>query len=134
MNAGHDHTAFRDEVEQRWGKKAFTDGDAWWREMSDAQREEWKADQSQLTSDWRSAASSGADPAGEVGQALAARHVAWLSGIPGTPGFGQGGATDEYIVGLADMYVADARLAAHYGGAFPSTYVRNALREYVASR
>lgn len=134
MSTPHDHTVFRDEVEQRWGAKAYTDSDAWWRSMTDAQREAWKAESAQLLFDWQAAAAAGEEPAGEVAQALAARHVAWLSNIPGTPGYGQGGATEEYLVGLGEMYVADERFAVNYGGVTGATFVRDALVAFVASR
>ncbi len=35
MFDGFDHTQYKDEVEQRWGAKAYRDGDRWWRGMSD---------------------------------------------------------------------------------------------------
>lgn len=132
MNAAHDHTVFQAEVEQRWGKNSYAAGDAWWRSMTDAQREAWQADQRQLAADWQAAAAAGEDPAGAIAQDLAARHVAWLSNIPGTPGYGQGGATDDYVLGLADMYVADERFAANYGGAAGAEFVRASLRSLLA--
>ena len=36
MFDGFDHTQYKDEVEQRWGKDAYATSDAWWRGMSDA--------------------------------------------------------------------------------------------------
>ena len=38
----------------------------------------------------------------------------------------------EYVVGLAEMYVADPRFAANYGGEEGATFVRDALHEYAA--
>ena len=64
-------------------------------------------------------------------QELARRHVAWLGGIPGTPGHGAT-PVKEYVLGLADMYVADERFAANYGGVEGATFVRDALHEYAA--
>lgn len=37
----------------------------------------------------------------------------------------------NYVLGLADMYVADERFAANYGGLEGATFVRDALRFYV---
>ena len=34
MFDGFDHTQYKDEVEQRWGKKAYADSDRWWRGMT----------------------------------------------------------------------------------------------------
>ncbi len=62
-------------------------------------------------------------------QELARRHVAWLSSVPGTPGHG-GAPVREYVVGLGEMYVADERFAANYGGVQGATLVRDALAVY----
>ena len=56
-------------------------------------------------------------------QELAARHVAWLRGIPGTPAADLAG----YVRGLGEMYVADERFGANYGGAEGAAFVRDAL-------
>ena len=72
------------------------------------------------------------DPAGPEARELARRHVEWLSSIPGTPGFGSPeGISREYVLGLADMYVADERFAANYGGAAGAALVRDTLHRYV---
>ena len=31
MFDGFDHTQYKDEVEERWGKDAYAKSDAWWR-------------------------------------------------------------------------------------------------------
>ncbi|WP_010155471.1 MerR family transcriptional regulator, partial [Leucobacter chromiiresistens] len=49
-------------------------------------------------------------------QALAARHVAWLRGIPGTPAADPDGDVAGYVRGLGELYVADERFAANHGG------------------
>ncbi|MEZ5190863.1 MAG: TipAS antibiotic-recognition domain-containing protein [Schumannella sp.] len=76
-----------------------------------------------LRSDWIEAAQRGIDPAGDEAQALAKRQFEWLRGIPGTPGGGAAGPTKEYFTGLAEMYVADERFAANYGGAEGAAFV-----------
>ncbi len=133
MLDGFDHTEHRDEVERRWGADAYALGDAWWRGLSAAERARWAADQKSLAADWVAAAEAGADPAGDLGQALAARHVEWLGGIPGTPGAG-GEPVVEYVVGLGEMYVEDERFAASYGGGEGARFVRDALRAWAAAR
>ena len=35
---GFDHTRYKDEVIERWGKDAYTSGDNWWRSMSEQDR------------------------------------------------------------------------------------------------
>jgi MerR family transcriptional regulator, thiopeptide resistance regulator len=133
MFDGFDHTVYKEEVEQRWGAKAYADSDAWWRSMSDAERAEWQARQKRLAADWTDAATRGLDPAGAEAQALAARHAEWLAGIPGTPGYPDGPAP-AYLAGLGEMYVADPRFAKNYGGAEGAAFVRDALAAYVAAR
>ena len=126
---GFDHTHHREEVEQRWGADAYARGDAWWRGMSEAERADAKQASATLAADWTAAAERGVEPAADEAQALAARHVAWLRSIPGTPA-----ATGEvagYVTGLGEMYVADPRFAANYGGEAGAVFVRDALRVYV---
>lgn len=132
MFDGFDHTQHRAEVERRWGGDAYARGDAWWRGLTEADRRDWKARSEELGQEWTRAATEGLDPAGPGAQALAARHVAWLAGIPGTPGHGSGRPPAAYVLGLADMYVADPRFAAGYGGEDGARFVRDALRAHVA--
>ena len=131
MFDGFDHTRYREEVEQRWGSDAYARSDRWWRRMSDTERGEWMARAADLGRDWIAAAERGIDPEGDEAQALAARHVAWLRGIPGTPGQGSPGEFAQYVRGLADMYVDDPRFAANYGGTSGAEFVRAALRRHV---
>ncbi|NTW39218.1 MAG: MerR family transcriptional regulator [Cellulomonadaceae bacterium] len=128
MLDGFDHTQHQEEVEARWGTDAYASGDAWWRAMTEADRIAWKAQQEDLARDWRAAAEDGVAPDSPVAQDLAARHAAWLAAIPGTPGYGTGEPAPEYLAGLGEMYVADERFAAHYGGVRGATLVRDALR------
>lgn len=130
MFDGFDHTQYKDEVTQRWGEKAYADSDRWWRSMTDAERADWKARQAQLAADWADAAVRGIPADSDEAQALAARHAAWLGSIPGTPGGGTGRPEKAYLIGLGDMYVADDRFAANYGGTDGARFVRDALRVY----
>lgn len=130
MLDGFDHTQYEKEVTERWGADAYAAGDAWWRGMTDDQRAAWQATAAALGADWIAAGTAGLAPDSPQAQELAARHVAWLAGIPGTPG--AGGAPDrEYILGLADMYVADPRFAKNYGGDEGATFVRDTLAAWV---
>ena len=131
MFDGFDHTQYQDEVEQRWGKDAYARSDAWWRGLSADEKTAFQDETAALARAWASAAESGVDAASDEAQDLARRHVAWLGGIPGTPGAGAA-PVREYVVGLADMYVADPRFARNYGGEVGATFVRDALHEYAA--
>jgi DNA-binding transcriptional MerR regulator len=131
MFDGFDHTQYRDEVEQRWGERAYADSDRWWRGLSDSDRRAWGDRAARLGADWTDAAARGIAPDSDEAQSLARRHVEWLGGIPGTPGSEAGRPTKEYLLGLGEMYVADDRFAANYGGADGATFVRDALTVYV---
>ncbi|WP_262002749.1 MerR family transcriptional regulator [Microbacterium sp. Mcb102] len=134
MFDGFDHTQYKEEVEDRWGKKAYADSDRWWRGMADAERADWQQRVSDLGRDWIAAAESGIDPASAEAQDVARRHVEWLTGIPGTPAAVPGGDVKAYVIGLGEMYVADPRFGANYatssGGTHGAEFVRDALRIY----
>jgi len=135
MFDGFDHTQYKDEVEQRWGKKAYAGSDRWWRSMSADEKAAWQQRVSDLGRDWIAAAEAGAAPDGDEAQALAKRHVEWLTGIPGTPAAAAGdGDVKGYVLGLGEMYVADPRFGANYatskGGTHGAEFVRDALRVY----
>jgi MerR family transcriptional regulator, thiopeptide resistance regulator len=124
MFNGFDHTEYKEEVEERWGADAYATSDAWWTSKSADEKAQWQADLASLNTDWAQAASRGTDPSSDEAQALAARHVAWLAAIPGTP------RSSDYVLGLGEMYVADERFAKNYGGLSGATFVRDALVAY----
>ena len=132
---GFDHTRHQDEVEERWGTDAYARSDAWWRGKSEAERREWKAEERRLAADWAAAAE---DPDVSHGsskaQDLAHRHIDRLAGIPGTPAAEPDGDAGAYVRGLAEMYVADARFAANYGGVDNARFVRDALLAYLGEQ
>ncbi|APH43901.1 MerR family transcriptional regulator [Microbacterium sp. 1.5R] len=134
MFDGFDHTRYKEEVEQRWGRKTYADSDRWWRGMTDADRADWQQRVSDLGRDWTAAAERGIDPASAEAQDIARRHVEWLTGIPGTPAAVPGGDVKAYVIGLGEMYVADPRFGANYatsaGGTQGAEFVRDALRVY----
>lgn len=130
MFDGFDHTQYKDEVEQRWGKDAYAASDTWWRNMSPEDKQQWQERVRALGADWISASKSGTAPDSQVAQDLARRHVEWLTGIPGTPTAAPGGDVKGYVTGLGEMYVADPRFAANYGGEVGAAFVRDALRVY----
>ena len=130
MFDGFDHTQYREEVEERWGKDAYARSDAWWRGLPADERAAFHESAARLGADWVDAATRGVDPASEEAQALAQRQFEWLRGIPGTPGGGAEGPTKEYFTGLGEMYVADPRFAKNYGGTEGATFVRDTMRVY----
>lgn len=129
MFDGFDHTRYQEEVEERWGKDAYAQGDTWWRGMGAADKDAWKQASRQLSDDWAAAAESGTAPDSPEAQDLARRQVEWLTAIPGTPA-AAGANVKDYVSGLGEMYVADPRFAANYGGAAGAAFVRDALQAY----
>lgn len=129
MFDGFDHTQYKDEVTQRWGADAYSRSDRWWRDMSDDERAGFQREVAQLSADWQEAASKGITPASDEAQSLAERHVAWLRSVPGTPTVDPTQVTG-YVRGLGDMYVADPRFGANYGGPEGAKFVRETLHEW----
>jgi DNA-binding transcriptional MerR regulator len=132
MFDGFDPTRYEEEVAERWGAAAAEEGRDWWASMSPDARGAWQERLAALNADWRAAAAAGLDPAGPEAQELARRHVSWLAGIPGTPGAGADPDPD-YLRGLGEMYVADERFAANYGGPEGAAFVRDALAAHAAT-
>ncbi|MCU1425241.1 MAG: MerR family transcriptional regulator [Microbacteriaceae bacterium] len=126
---GFDHTQYKEEVVARWGEQAYANSDAWWRSMSAEEKKSWSRSQLQLGTEWADAAARALPADSDDAQQLARRQFEWLAGIPGTPGY-PNGPTREYFVGLGEMYVADERFAANYGGVEGATFVRDAMRVY----
>ncbi|GAA5034209.1 MerR family transcriptional regulator [Microbacterium fluvii] len=131
MLNGFDHTQHRDEVTERWGAEAYERSDAWWRGMDAAAKADWKARTAELNRDWTDAVARGIEPTSDEAQAIARRHVEWLTGIPGTPAAaGTPSDVAAYVRGLGEMYVADPRFAANYGGVEGAAFVRDVLAAY----
>lgn len=125
MFDGFDHTQYKEEVEERWGKKAYADSDRWWREKSADEKAAFQRQVSALSDDWTAVAKSGITPASTEAQALAERHVQWLTSVPGIPDD-----LKAYVIGLGEMYAADDRFGANYGGPEGAEFVGDALRVY----
>ncbi|MFM1845360.1 MAG: hypothetical protein RI917_678 [Actinomycetota bacterium] len=134
MFDGFDHTQYKDEVEERWGSESYQQSDKWWRPMGEQERKDWGQRSKELIEEWRMAAEDGLAPSGAQAQALARRQEEWLGSIPGTPGYGTGVVPAEYLLGLAEMYVADPRFAANYGGETGARFVKAAIEVWVANR
>ena len=130
MFDGFDHTRYKDEVEQRWGKDAYAKSDAWWNSKSQAEKDDFTIAAAERIESWKALVATGAAIDSDEAQALARDHYEWLSSIPGTPRTPDGRASKDYFVGLAEMYVADERFAKNYGGVDGATFVRDTMKEY----
>lgn len=133
MFDGFDHTRFRGEVEKQWGEDAYAEGDSWWRSLGEERRNGFMREARELGAAWADAAARLVLPGSEEAQALAGRHVAWLADVPGVPRDDDGTLTAEYVRGLGEMYVADPRFAAKYGGLTGAELVRGSLDLWVSA-
>ena len=121
---GFDHTQYEEEVTERWGRAAYEKGDRWWRSLSDEEKVAFQRRQRDIAEDFGRAYLAGTSADSDEVQAIAERHVEWLS-ITTRP-------TKDYVVGLGEMYVADPRFTANYDkhGTGTATLVRDALKVY----
>lgn len=127
MFDGFDNSKYREEVEQRWGEQAWADGDLWWRGLTDDDKQGFMAEHEAIAAAWAQAREAALPVDSPEVQQIAARHAAWIRvGWQGRP------VSADALRGLAQMYVADERFAANYGGVEGSEYVRAGLEAYAA--
>ena len=119
---GFDHTQYADEVKERWGEEAYARSDRWWRGLDAGQQQAFGQEHVDIAAGWAALHAQGAPVDGPEATALAQRHRAWIA-----VGWGGKDPSPEALVGLAEMYVADERFAANYGGVEGAEYVRDAL-------
>jgi DNA-binding transcriptional MerR regulator len=127
MLDGFDHTAYKEEVVERWGSEAYAKGDKWWRGLSAQEKARFQAEQAAVQRDFVAASVSGAAVDSAEVLAITRRHydlivAGWQGRIP----------TAKQYEGLGAMYVADERFAANYGGPEGATFVRAAMAAYAA--
>jgi MerR family transcriptional regulator, thiopeptide resistance regulator len=125
MLDGFDHTQFKEEVEQRWGAQAYAESDSWWRGLTPDGQQAFMAEHVAIAAEWAELRAREAPIDGAEAQALARRHHAWIAA-----GWGDRHPSADQLAGLADMYVADDRFAANYGGTEVAAYVRDSLTHF----
>jgi DNA-binding transcriptional MerR regulator len=125
MFDGFDHTQYRQEVEERWGEQAYADGDRWWRSSTGEDKRAYLQEHESIAAAWAHARAQGLPVDSDEVQQIAARHTAWI-----TIGWQGRSPSAEALVGLAEMYVADERFAANYGGVDGAAFVRDGLVAY----
>jgi DNA-binding transcriptional MerR regulator len=130
MFDGFNHTEYREEVERLWGADAYRESDAWYRSLSQDEKDDFLLAAAELGADWAAAAERAVAPDSDEAQVLAQRHYAWLHSIPGTPRTPDGQPTKQYFLWMGEMYVADERLAQTYGGPVGATFVHDAMAVY----
>ncbi|MGM1029628.1 MAG: MerR family transcriptional regulator [Actinomycetota bacterium] len=126
---GFDQRQYEQEVTERWGADAWKQGQDWWTRMSDDDKRGFQQEHRDIAAGYAAAREAGEAVESARVQALVERHYRWV---------GAGWQTAEpdvgMFAGLGDMYVADERFAANYGGTEGAEYVRDAMRAFAAKR
>src|SRR5690606_37020303 len=122
---GFEHHRYEDEVRQRWGDSAWERSNTWWSGLSDDEKASFQRRAAEVNGTLRALAEAGTPTDHAEFQAAVTEHYAWLTDQPG------GRTGREYYLGLADMYVADDRFAAVYGGTACAERVREAIGIWV---
>jgi len=124
MFDGFDHTQYKDEVIQRWGRDAYESSDRWWRSLSDAEKKGFQQQQLDIATDYGRAHLAGKPVASDEVQAITQRHYEWLT-ITSEVG-------KEHFIGLGEMYVNDPRFTTNYDkhGAGTAVFIRDAMKVY----
>jgi DNA-binding transcriptional MerR regulator len=125
MFDGFDHRQYKEEVEQRWGAEAYADSARWWSGLGAEGQSAFTDEHAAIAAGWAHLQAAGAPAEGQEAQALARRHHAWIAA-----GWGNKPPSADQLAGLAEMYVADERFAANYGGSEGARYVRDALTHF----
>jgi DNA-binding transcriptional MerR regulator len=126
---GFDQSQYEQEVTERWGADAWKRGQDWWKRMSDDDRRGFGQEHVRLAAAYAAAREAGERVDSERVQALVERHYRWIGA-----GWQVAEPPLEAFAGLGDMYVADARFAANYGGTEGAEYVRDAMRAFADKR
>ncbi|WP_179861250.1 MerR family transcriptional regulator [Kocuria marina] len=121
--AGVDQSQYETEVRTRWGDAAWERSAQRLAAMTDEQREADEKKSRDVNAALRAAAEDGEGPNGSRFQSLVADHHRWVTAYWG------GREPDrEAYTGLSELYVADPRFAATYGGESNAEIIREAMR------
>ena len=126
---GFDQGRYEQEVTERWGADAWQRGQRWWKGMSDADKRGFQREHLDIAAGYAAAREAGEPVGSERVQALAERHYRWIGA-----GWQSAEPDLEMFASMGDMYVADPRFAASYGGAEGAAYVRDAMRVFAERR
>lgn len=127
MFDGFDHTRYRGEVEERWGRRAYADSDAWWRSLGEDEKRAFQGEIQAVAEGFGDAAARGIDVRSAEVQELARRQHEWVgAGWGGTP------PGREAFAQLGQMYFDDPRFGQTYSsrGRSYAAYVRDAMTVY----
>jgi DNA-binding transcriptional MerR regulator len=124
---GFDHTQYKEEVIERWGREAYQRSDNWWRSLSAVDKAEYQRRQQDIATEFGRLHAAGARPDDDEVLALSGRHYEWVSA-----GWRGKRPTAEQFAGLGQLYLDDARFAANYDahGAGTARFIRDAMGAY----
>jgi len=124
---GFDHTQYKDEVVQRWGKEAYESSDRWWRSLSKDEQREFQRRQESIAADYAKAYQAGETPASKQVQEITRRHLEWI-----TNAWGGKQPSAEQFTCIGQMYVDDPRFTKNYDkhGEGTAAFVRDAMKAY----
>lgn len=125
---GFDQGRYEQEVTERWGADAWQRGQDWWSGMSADDQRAFQQEHRDIAAGYAAAQAAGEPADAASVQALVERHHRWVG-----RGWQREPELDAFAA-LGDMYVADERFAANYGGTDGATFVRDAIRAFVAQR
>lgn len=123
---GFDHSRYKEEVIDRWGKEAYESSDNWYRALSKEEKNRFQQDQLGIATDFAKANRAGDAPNSDAAQAIASRLYRWVTQV------WQGEPSAEALTGLAEMYVTDSRFKANYDryGDGTAEFIRAAMKIY----
>lgn len=124
---GFDHTQYKDEVIERWGREAYEQGDRWWKSMDDGDKQAFQQEQAGIAKAFADALKAGQSAGSDEVQAITQRQYDWITvGWQGN----RPGATQ--FAGLGQMYVDDPRFTANYDqhGEGTAAFIRDAMKVY----
>lgn len=124
---GFDHTQYKDEVIERWGRDAYERGDRWWRSLSDEDKREFQQRQHEIAADFAEAHKQGRLAHSDEVQVIAHRQYDWV-----TAGWQGKRPTADEFSGLGQLYVDDPRFTENYDrhGEGTAAFVRDAMAVY----
>lgn len=123
----HYQPQYEAEVRERWGDQAWEQSAKRRDRMTNEQRQADDKQSLDINAALRDAAESGVDPSGERFQALVSEHYRWI-----TEQWGGSAPERDAYSGLAELYVADERFAAVYGGLANAETIRAAIQVWIS--
>ena len=126
--ANFDNSQYESEVRERWGDSAWEQSAKRRAAMSDEERKAEDEHSLDVNAALRDAADRRLDPESAEFQALVSEHYRWIA-----KQWGGSLPNAEIYSNLAEMYVADARFAATYGGQQNAELIRESITVWISA-